>query len=919
MSDTSLVFTIIGRDRSAGALSSASQRISKLKLGLAAAFGATTAVIGSSINKAAQFDKTIRVAGAAANASAADLKSMSDMALQMGAKTQFGAQGAADAMLELAKGGMTLAEQKAGALAGTMQLAAAGGLELGAASTYMVNTLNTFGLGAEKAAAVAAALAGGANASTASVESLGMALSQVGPGAKNAGLAMEETVAVLAAFDQAGIKGSDAGTSLKTMLARLVPTTDAAKSAMRKLGLEFVKADGSFESISNIAEQLKDKLGGLSESQKTATLQTIFGSDATRAASVLADQGAKGLAKYIKATKDKTAAEKMAKTQTEGAAGNMRKFSAAVDSLQIAFGIHLLPAVTSVTGALADLVAKVSTKVDPAMSKLKDFAKDAAPAFDKMRDAVADAFGKLDLSGVATSLTSSSKGWAQAIISGVQQGFDTGDWSGLGSSLGAGLGSALRTSGELAATLFTWIGEQVKEVNWVDLGVEMGKQAPSLLAGLAIGILNFDLDALLSGLGDHWFEAILGVLTVAFLPAKVIGALTRILGKIPFAGKLLSWGVGAIHKAARGLATAGGRLFVQFASGAIRGIARTFPRLGNKLEQGLTGLVHVLTRGAPKMGAAVGRWGRSMLGALATVPGKLATKAGELIGGFLGGLGRAVGKLDSWLGGFGGRIVGKVGDLSSALYQKGLDFVQGFINGIKEKAKAIPGIIGGLAGGAVGWLGKKIKSQSPSRVTMQYGRWFSEGFAIGIKDKSEDVMNSVKEMIDKLREKIQIVKDFAKQIREAFRASGDLTSLEYGAGSQPFMAQLNQRANKATEFAAGLSRLRSMGLNSTTLSQLRDAGPEGGYDALSQINAGNIGEINRLVKQIDKAGKGLSDSESRAEYGFAPGDKQKAKVKVGKQKVEITLDAKGADQELLKVLRKLIRVQGGNVQAVLGK
>ncbi len=920
MSDTSLVFSIIGKDKSAGALNSASGRISKLKLGLAAGFGAVTAVIGSSINKAADFDQTIRTAGAAANASSADLKEMSKIALDMGAKTQFGAQGAADAMLELAKGGITIAEQKAGALAGTMTLASAGGLELGAAATYMTNTLNTFGLKAEDAASVAAALAGGANASTASVESLGMALSQVGPGAKNAGLSMQDTVGVLAAFDQAGIKGSDAGTSLKTMLTRLVPSTDAARKAMQHLGLQFTDAKGKFLPIRDIAQQMQDKFAGLSDKQKTLALNTIFGSDATRAATILTNLGAKGLDKYTKATKDQTAAEKMAKTQTEGAAGNMRKFKAAVDTLKIAIGLHLLPIVSKLAGGLAKLVTKISDKVDPAMDHLKDLAHKVAPAFEKVRDAVKGLVDHLDFSGMAKSLTNSSKSWAQSILSGLQQGFDSGDWTGLSKSLGNGLGTALMTSGDLAVKLFAWIGQQIKKVNWVNLGVEMGKQAPSLVAGLAIGILNFDIGGLLRGLGDHWFEVILGILTIAFVPSKFIAPLTRLLARIPFAGKLLAWGVDALSRFSKGIARGAGRLFVEFAAGATRSLERAFPRLAGVMERGLIGLVHLFTGGAPKFGAAVARWGKRMLSALASVPGRMASKAGEIVGGLLRGLLRAVVKLDSWLGGWGARIVSKLGNLGRLLWSAGEDLVRGFAGGIKNMATSAAEAAGNMASSAKDAVLHKLHIKSPSRVMMQVGRWFSEGFAIGIKDKEADVLAAAKKMIEKLKDKIATVKDFAKTIRDSFRSFGDMSNFDSGEGAKPFMTQLAERAAQATKFAAGMTQLRKMGLNETTLAQLRDAGPDSGFGEMQQIlSGGNIAEVNRLVGQIDAAGKGLSDRESRAEYGFAPGDKIHARVRVGDQKVKITLDAKGADQELLKVLRKLIRVQGGNVQAVLGK
>lgn len=331
-------------------------------LGAAAAAG--VAIIGkASIEAGATFDKTMRQVAAAGNLPAAELKNLSSLALKMGADTSFSAQQAGDAMLELAKGGMSAADMRGGALQQTLTLAAAGGLELGAAATYMATTLSTFGLQASDADRVAAALAGGANASTASVESLGMALSQVGPGAKQAGLSIEETVGVLAAFDQAGLKGSDAGTSLKTMLSALTPSTKAAKTAMAELGLEFTNSDGTFKSLSEVAQQLQEKLKGLTPVQRDAALQAIFGNDAQRAAATLYDLGAKGVGEYTKATSDLQAAQRMATAQTSGTSGALERLGGAVDTAKIALGTALGPAVVSVADGLSGLVGGFAASV----------------------------------------------------------------------------------------------------------------------------------------------------------------------------------------------------------------------------------------------------------------------------------------------------------------------------------------------------------------------------------------------------------------------------------------------------------------------------------------------------------------------------------------------------------------------------
>jgi TP901 family phage tail tape measure protein len=311
-------------NKSLGGGMSASAGIVRKGAGLIGAGFAAAGIAGfakDAVNLAATFDKTMRQTAAVAKVPAKEFKELRDVALDMGAKTSFSAREAGSAMLALGKGGLSFAQMKAGALASTLTLAAAGGIELGESAGFIVQGLTTFGLKADKAADVAAALAGAANASTASVEDLGLALSQVGPGARNAGLSIQETAAVLAAFTNNGLKGSDAGTSLKTMLARLVPTTNLAKDAMRDLGLKFTDSHGAMLPITEIAERIRVKFKDLTDAERTKAMATIFGSDATRAATVLMNEGAAGLAKYIKATNDRAAAEKLAKTNTEGAAG----------------------------------------------------------------------------------------------------------------------------------------------------------------------------------------------------------------------------------------------------------------------------------------------------------------------------------------------------------------------------------------------------------------------------------------------------------------------------------------------------------------------------------------------------------------------------------------------------------------------
>ncbi len=309
-----------------------------------------------SVKAAANYETSMNQIQAASGASGRQMKQLSELAMKMGADTMFSAKDAADAMLELAKGGLKPAAIEAGALTASLDLAAAGGIELGRASEVTVQAMGMFNLKAGEAAQIADIFAAGANASTASVEGLVEALQQVGPGARNAGLSLGDTVGVLAAFADQGIKGSDAGTSLKTMLARLVPETDKQAVAMKALGLSFVDSKGRFDDITTVAQKLHERLGPLSQAQRTQALSTIFGSDATRAATILMKEGAAGIEKYIRATKDRAAAEKMAEARTKGTAGAIERMTGSLETVGIKLGQTLAPYVVDIAKKIERLL-----------------------------------------------------------------------------------------------------------------------------------------------------------------------------------------------------------------------------------------------------------------------------------------------------------------------------------------------------------------------------------------------------------------------------------------------------------------------------------------------------------------------------------------------------------------------------------
>ena len=325
------------------------------------ATAAITGVGAASVSMANDFEDSMSQAAGALNKPMSEMENLRQLAIKTGQDTVFSATDAGNAITELAKGGLTEADIQAGALQATMDLAASSGMDLGNAANVVVQAMGAFGLSANESAQAANALAGAAAASSTDVEPLTQGLAQCSAQAKNAGWDIQETTAALGMFADAGITGSDAGTSLKTMLQRLAAPTDTAATEIEKLGIQTRDSQGNLLGASEMAQELQNKLGSLSPAARDAALQTIFGSDATRAATVMMNNGADGLQKYITATNDQTAAQRMANSQMSDTSRAIEEMKGSLETAAITIGDTLAPMIQKVAGFISDLASKFSS------------------------------------------------------------------------------------------------------------------------------------------------------------------------------------------------------------------------------------------------------------------------------------------------------------------------------------------------------------------------------------------------------------------------------------------------------------------------------------------------------------------------------------------------------------------------------
>ena len=344
-------------------LGNAYEQTKKVGAAITAAGAAITAGLGVAVGKAADFEQAMaNVYSVMAPDEVEQFRDeLKDLALVMGAETKYSATEASRGIEELVKAGVSVRDILEGGLSGALSLATAGELELADAAEIASTALNAFredGISVQQAADI---LAGAANASATSVQELKFGLSQVSSVASAVGLSFEDTATALAVFAQNGLKGSDAGTSLKTMLMNLQPSTDKAAQTMAELGLitedgtnVFIDANGQFKSLAEIAGILRESLSGLSDAQRLAALETIFGSDAIRAANILYKEGADGINNMAAAMGEISAAD-VAAQKMDTFKGALEELSGSLETAQISIGSALIP----ILHALTDIVQAV--------------------------------------------------------------------------------------------------------------------------------------------------------------------------------------------------------------------------------------------------------------------------------------------------------------------------------------------------------------------------------------------------------------------------------------------------------------------------------------------------------------------------------------------------------------------------------
>lgn len=317
-----------------------------------------TAPFAAAINMTAEFDSAMRKAGAIAGANAAELDKMTAAALDLGATTSLSGSEVAVAMSEMAAKGFD-ATQVISAMPGVIAAAEASGEDLALTADTVASAITGFGLAAGDSGRVADVLAMAANATAAGVGDMGYAFKYAAPVANNLGISMEELAAATGIMTNAGLDGSQAGTTLRMALGRLVKPTAAGATALENLGVNAVDAQGNFKPLHQIVGDLQTGMEGMTAAQQQAALATIFGTEAASGMAIILGQGQEGLQKLTKELENSEGASATAAAQMKaGIGGALENLSGAAESATISLMSQLTPTIAALATRMSELIDK---------------------------------------------------------------------------------------------------------------------------------------------------------------------------------------------------------------------------------------------------------------------------------------------------------------------------------------------------------------------------------------------------------------------------------------------------------------------------------------------------------------------------------------------------------------------------------
>ena len=487
-------------------LQSAGDKISGVGQKLLPVTAGVTALGTIAVKTGADFDSAMSKVAAVSGATGSEMDALREKAHEMGSKTKFSASEAADAMNYMAMAGWKTNDMLSG-IEGIMNLAAASGEDLASTSDIVTDALTAFGLSASDSGHFADILAAASSNANTNVSMMGETFKYAAPVLGSLGYSAEDSAIAIGLMANAGIKSSQAGTALRSAITNLAKPTDTVASAMEQYGISLTDSSGKMYSLRELMEQLRQKLGGLSEAEQAQAAASLFGKEAMSGMLAIINGSPADFEKLSNAidtcsdTVDgyNGTTEKMAAVMQDNLAGQVTILKSQLEELAISFSDILMPTIRSIVSRIQELVDKLN-QLDPqtkeTIAKIALVAATLGPMLVVL--------GKT-ISSVGTVFSAVSK--LPALFSAVQSGIGA-----ITGALGVSLGPLLAIIAAVAALVAAFVHLWKTNDEFKSNIIAIWEQIKSTFTGLTQGItdrlnaLGFDFESFTDVLKAAWDE-----------------------------------------------------------------------------------------------------------------------------------------------------------------------------------------------------------------------------------------------------------------------------------------------------------------------------------------------------------------------------------------------------------------------------
>lgn len=844
---------------------------------VAAGVGIATLGIGIvSLRAAGSYQASMNILEAVSGATTKQMGAMGDEAISLGKDFKLpnvSAKDAADAMSEMAKSGMSV-NDILHATRGVLQLGVAANVGFSDSAKLVSRALIAFHQPGTEAVHVADLFTAAANKSTAEISDMALGFQQASAVWHMTGQSMDDLATSLTQMANAGIIGSDAGTSLKTMMNRLYAPTKKSKELMADLGIEVYDASGHFKAMPDIIQTFTKATKGMGEEQRNAALYTIFGSDAIRAASVTLTNGLDGWEKMKVAITKGGEAQAFAEARTKGFNGAVGALGSAAETLAIQLGTAMLPAAEAITRAMANFIASIDPNVIiHFFNVIADGVKtiyDFVDSSDKAQVILgALVTGIIAYTVVARTITAVTKAWAiaQGILNAVMDANP--------------IVLAIAALAALAAAIYLAYNRSETFREIVDSAWRKVKDAAAWIED-ASKIVAAAMERAWASVSEN-AKAIYAAILNAYHNVKSVtdDVWDHVGNQVTQVMKMIATIVGAQAKVALAVITA-----------AWNNVKAVTSSVWNVISAIITNVIGVITGKISAMTA--------LKNIISAIWQAFLTITGTMWSGIVGVVGTAISAI-------GTIITAMVGTAYSLAVQIGSAIVGGILHGLVNLAGAIKGAVEGALSSALGHINIPGHSPVDAAAADLIGKPIADGiimgFLLGIKDLPTKMDAKLKDALEAGKRRVDAYQGI---FSDSFSRLGQYATDAFDAAT----ADMKTPAEKILARMADAEATKELKKN---LADAKQAVLDG-TDDLAQLNQEHIHDVQRANQELADLAYKKTVAEA-AEY-----DSEKARAEAIQQIDQSISDKK---QEMLEKnrtyadqLTQVHRDQNANLQAV---